>query len=135
MNLSNNKLIFIYSHCSPMSSSPMIGRTFVKGQGGSALIPKTVLRMNREGLPNNQRFVLTKNYILKLHSSYKNLLLFYMNVLMFTKIYYSSWTTAAVNGGKELPILNTIALGQQNIRPQHPFQGMYLNKNVLSSRF
>ena len=60
MNLSNNKLIFIYSHCSPMSSSPMIGRTFVKGQGGSALIPKTVLRMNREGVANNQGFVLTK---------------------------------------------------------------------------
>ena len=56
-----------------------------------------------------------------------------MNVLMFTKIYYSSWTTAAVNGGKELPILNTIALGQQNIRHQHPFQGMYSNENVLSS--
>ena len=68
MNLSNNKLIFIYSHCSPMSSSPMIGRTFVKGQGGSALIPKTVLRMNREGVANNQGFVLLKNYILKLHS-------------------------------------------------------------------
>ena len=49
---------------------------------------------------------------------------------MVTKINYSSWTTAAVNGGKELPILNTIALGQQNIRHQHPFQGMYLNKNV-----
>ena len=61
-----------------MSSSPMIGRTFVKGQGGSALIPKTVLRMNREGLPNNQRFVLTKNYISKIHSS--NSLPFYMNV-------------------------------------------------------
>ena len=43
-----------------MSSSPMIGRTFVKGQGGSALIPKTVLRMNREGVANNQGFVLTK---------------------------------------------------------------------------
>ena len=65
MTLSNIKYIFIYSHCSPMSSSPMIGRTFVKGQGGSALIPKTVLRMNREGVPNNQRFVLIKNYTFK----------------------------------------------------------------------
>ena len=59
------KFIFIYSHCSPMSSSPMIGRTFVKGQGGSALIPKTVLRMSRDGVPNNQRFVLIKNYLFK----------------------------------------------------------------------
>ena len=48
-----------------MSSSPMIGRTFVKGQGGSALIPKTVLRMNREGVANNQRFVLMKHYTFK----------------------------------------------------------------------
>ena len=63
MILSNINRIYIYSHCSPMSSSPMIGRTFVKGQGGSALIPKTVLRMNREGVANNQGFVLTKKTI------------------------------------------------------------------------
>ena len=65
-----------------MSSSPMIGRTFVKGQGGSALIPKTVLRMNREGVANNQRFVLIKNYTF---NNNKNLLRFYINVLWLRK--------------------------------------------------
>ena len=124
------KLIFVYSHCSPMSSSPMIGRTLVKGEGGSALIPKTALRVNREGVSNNQRFVSMKNYIVKITL----LLPLYIKDLMVTQIYYSSWTAAAVNGGKELPILNTIALGQQNIRHQHPFQGMYLYKNVCLSR-
>ena len=109
----------------------MIGRTLVKGQGGSALIPKTVLRVNREGVPNNQRFVSMKSYIVEIPL---NLLPSYMNVLMVIQIYFSSWTAAAVNGGKELPILNTIALGQQNIRHQHPFQGMYCNKNMWLSR-
>ena len=74
MTLSNIKLIFIYSHCSPMSSSPMIGRTFVKGQGGSALMPKTVLRMNREGVANNQRFVLIKNY------TFRNLKIYFYSI-------------------------------------------------------
>ena len=74
---------------------------------------------------NNQRFVLMKHYTFK-----NELTSILFECFMVTKIYYSSWTTAAVNGGKELPILNTIALGQQNVRHQQPFQGMYLNKIV-----
>ena len=36
---------------------------------------------------------------------------------------FSLWQNGASDGGKELPILNALVSGQQNVRLQQPFQG------------